>query len=215
MNNSILVTRPNHDTLTNYLSYWSKLVIDEAIKHNIKPLDLLGIKATKKNVTSYITKHNPKLLFFNGHGDEDRIGGYDNDIIIEVNQNVELLKDKIVYVRSCDVAANLGKVSIQKGTLAFIGYTKKYTLCTSTSSQSRPMQDIVAQLFLLPSNLIPISLIKGNSAREAYQKSQNSLIRNIRFMLSTKASQEQKDALPYLWSNRKYQVLLGNGNACI
>jgi len=67
----------------------------------------------------------------------------------------------------------------------------------------------------LSSNLIPISLIKGNSAREAYQKSQNSLIRNIRLMLSTKASQEQKDALPYLWSNRKYQVLLGNGNACI
>ena len=54
MSNSILVTRPDHDTLTNYLSYWSKLVIDEAIKHNIKPLDLAGVKATRKNVTSYI-----------------------------------------------------------------------------------------------------------------------------------------------------------------
>ena len=117
------------------------------------------------------------------------------------------------YVRSCDVAANLGKVSIQKGALAFIGYTKKYALCTSTASQSRPLQDRVAQLFLLPSNLIPIALIKGNTVKDAYRKSQNAMIRSIRFMLSTKASQEQRDALPYLWSNRKYQVLLGDEDA--
>lgn len=210
MSNSILVTRPNHDTITNYLSYWSKLVIDKANKHNIKPLDLLGVKATKKNVSSYIAKHNPKLVFFNGHGDENRIAGYDDEILIEAEQNVDLLRGKIVYVRSCDVAVNLGKVSIQKGALAFIGYTKKYALCTSAASQSRPMQDRVAQLFLLPSNLVPISLIKGNTAKDAYRKSQNSMIRSIRFMLSTKASKEQKDALPYLWSNRKYQVLLGD-----
>lgn len=215
MNNAILITRPDHDTITNYFSQWSKLVIDEAKKHNIKPLDLVGVKATKKNVASYIGKHNPKLLFFNGHGDQNRIAGFRDEILIEVGQNVELLIGKIIYVRSCDVAVNLGKVSIEKGALAFIGYTRKYTLCTSTASQSRPMQDRVAQLFLLPSNLIPIALIKGNIAKDAYRKSQNAMIRSIRFMFSTNASQEQKDALPYLWSNRKYQVLLGDGDAHI
>src|SRR5476651_1364487 len=134
MSTSILITRPDHDTITTYFSYWSQLVIDEAKKHNIKPLDLAGVKATKKNVTSYISKHNPSILFFNGHGDENRIAGYSNEIIVEVNQNLELLKGKIIYVRSCDVATNLGKISIQEGALAFIGYTRKYTLCTSTAS---------------------------------------------------------------------------------
>ena len=148
-------------------------------------LEIIGVIATKKNITSYIAKHNPKLLFFNGHDDESRIAGYENEIIIEVSQNVEQLVGKIIYVRSCAVAVNLGKASIQKGALAFIGYTKKYTLCTSSASQSRPMQDRVAQLFLLPSNLIPIALIKGNTAKEAYIKSKKSMIRRIRFMLST------------------------------
>lgn len=100
-----------------------------------------------------------------------------------------------------------------KGTAAFVGYEKKFILGYSPSKITKPLRDEVATLFPEPSNLIPISLIKGNVVENAYQKSQNAMRRNFWFMLSTKAAQNQKDAAPYLWANRKNQVLLGNSDA--
>ena len=146
---TLLVTRPNHDLITNYLFFWAGLVVKLAKNKGFKILDLPGIKANYRVFVSYVKKHHPKLVFLNGHGSADTITG----------------------------------------------------------------KDEVATLFLEPSNLIPMSLIKGNIVENAYQKSQNAMRRNFWFMLSTKAAQNQKDAAPYLWANRKNQVLLGNPDA--
>lgn len=162
--------------------------------------------------SSYIVKHEPILIVFNGHGNADIIAGYENEPLLEANKNEKLLINKIVYARSCDAADNLGRLCIKNGTLAFIGYTKKFTIGYTPSKTSIPLHDPVAKLFIEPSNLIPFSLLKGNTTAEAYRKSQEAMFRNFHFMISTKASQNQKDAAPYLWFNRKYQVLLGDQN---
>lgn len=214
-NKCILISRPKHDLINTYFFYWSQKVVDEARKHNIKVLDLSDKKATRKNITSYINTHNPNFIFMNGHGDKNRIAGHDNEILIESNENDILLENKIVYVRSCEVGVGLGVLVADKKTGAFIGYTKKYNLITLRSCQYYPMKDHVAVLFLEPSNLIPISLLKGNMVKDAYRKSQNAMINNLRFMLSTKASSEQKSAVPYLWANKKAQIVLGNADARI
>ncbi len=213
MNRAILVTRPNHDLITTYLFHWSQPVIALAKDKGIKVLDLAAKKANEKTFTSYIIRNDPVLVFLNGHGNEDVIAGYNDEPLLEANKNEELLAEKIVYARSCDAAKNLGQLCIQNNTLAFIGYSKKYAVGYSAASITRPLNDHVARLFLDPSNLVPISLLKGNTAQEAYQKSQASMARNLFFMLSTKATPAQKDAVPYLWANRKYQVLLGDPNA--
>lgn len=210
---TLLVTRPNHDLITNYLFYWAALVVKLAKKKGFKILDLSGTKANYRIFFSYVKKHHPKLVFLNGHGRADAITGYGNEIIIQTNLNDNLLNGSIVYARSCDAASILGKTSVRNGTVAFIGYEKKFILCYSPSKITKPLRDEVAMLFLEPSNLIPISLIKGNAVENAYQKSQNAMRRNFWFMLSTKAAQNQKDAAPYLWANRKNQVLLGNSGA--
>lgn len=215
MNNAFLVTRPNHDLITTYLFHWTTFVLTVATKKGIKILDLKGKKATSKNFASYIKKHEPKLVFFNGHGTENIITGYNDEILIEANKNEKLLTKKIIYARSCDAANNLGFTCIKNNTSAFIGYRRKYALCYLQSKISKPLNDEVARLFLEPSNLVPISLLKGNTAKNAHRKSQDAMTRNFRFMLSTKASQSQKDASPYLWSNRKYQTLLGSKEAHI
>jgi len=210
MNKAILITRPDHDLITTYLFQWSEAVISLANKKGIRVLDLSGSKANEKNFTSYIVKNEPALVFFNGHGNKDIIAGYDNEPLISANKNEELLERKIVYARSCDAAENLGELCIKNNTLAFIGYKKKYTICYSHASVNHPLKDDIAKLFITPSNLIPISLLKGNTAKDAYRKSQESMARNFSFMLSTDATQAQRDAAPYLWINKKYQVLLGN-----
>lgn len=211
--NSILITRPNHDLINSYFFLWTEQVIEQAHKHQIKVLDLDKKNATKQKFTSYINKHKSKLVFMNGHGNENCIAGDKDEVIIKSGVNEQLLDGKIVYVRSCNVAAGLGNTCTQNGTIAFIGYLKRYSLGYTPSSMFNPLGDRVAKLFLEPSNLIPIGLIKGNSVKEAYRKSQTAMLKNFLFMLSTKATKEQRDAAPSLWRNRKYQVVLGDENA--
>lgn len=212
MKKAILITRPNHDLVTTYLFHWSKYVIDVANKKDIKVLDLSSKKANRKTFTSYIIKNEPLFVFFNGHGNKNVITGYDNEPLILAGKNEQLLEKKIVYARSCDAGKNLAQFCIKNKTLAFIGYKKKYTICYSSSSTNYPLQDDIAKLFITPSNLVPISFLKGNSAKEVYRKSQESMLRNFSYMLSTRATKSQKDAAPYLWFNKKYQILLGDPN---
>lgn len=212
---AVLITRPDHDLVTSYFFYWSIYVINEAKQKGIKVLDLEKKKATKKNFESYIEKHQPSFVFFNGHGSKESIAGYNDEVLIRINQKEKLLFKKIIYARSCDAGNKLGPWCVEKGTLAFIGYGKKYNLGYTPSCVTRSLDDKVAKLFLEPSNLIPISLIKGNKVKDACRKSQEAMLKNIRFMLSTKATSAQKDAVPYLWANKKYQVVLGDGEACI
>lgn len=211
----ILITRLNHDLTTNYLFYWSELVIEEAKRKKLKVLDLKAKKANKSNFTSYIKKHRPGLIFFNGHGNKNSITGQDEEVLVETNNNEAILSGAIVYARSCDAAENLGRRSIKKGTKAFVGYRRRYYLGYSAQKTTRPLRDEIARLFLEPSNLIPISLLKGNSAEKAYQKSQEAMQRNFLFMLSTRASDAQRDAAPYLWINKRYQSVFGNHSASL
>lgn len=210
MTSTLLITRPNHDIGTNYLFYWSRYVIVSPM--GFKILDLKGTKANKKNLISYIKKHQPSIVFFNGHGSENTISGHNNETLIETNKNDDILAGAIVYARCCDAAKSLGLNCIRKGTVAFIGYKRKYILGYSPSCISRPLQDPVAKLFLEPSNLIPISLLKGNTVKMAYKKSQRAMLKNTQFM-AISALDAQRDAAPYLWANRKCQILIGDQTA--
>lgn len=58
--------------------------------------------------------------------------------------------------------------------------------------------------------LIPLSIIKGNTVKDAYRKSQEAMTRNFFFMLSSKATSNQKDAAAYLWANKKNQIVHGD-----
>lgn len=215
MNKSFLITRPNYDPLTNCLFYWCNFVIEEAKHKNFKILDLKSKKSNRGDFESYIKKHEPILVFFNGHGSGNTIAGQDNEILIEAKQNEVLLSEKIVYARSCEAAKSLGHRVVQKGALAFIGYKEKYFLVLSRSKSTRPLEDKIARLFIEPSNLVVVSLIKGKTAGESYKKSQKSLQKKLLFLLTSEASQEQRDVAPFLLANKNNQALLGDQEARI
>ena len=210
MNKTFLITRPNYDIGTNFLYHWSSTIIEKAKEKGFKVLDLNGKRANKKSFSSYIKKHQPSLVFLNGHGSSDTVTGHNDEPLIEVNKNVSILKNKVIYARSCDAAQKLGFKSIKKGCLTFLGYKKKFFLAHSKKSVSKPLQDKLAGLFLLPSNLLVISILKGNTTGNSFKKSQKAMSQNLSFMLSTKASVLEKDAAPYLYSNKINQVLLGS-----
>lgn len=213
MNKILLITRPNHDPGTNYLFYWSSFVIEIAKEKGIGVLDLEKNKATKKNFDSYLRRNNPKLIFLNGHGDQENVTGFENEPLITKNKDENLLLKRIIYARSCDAAVQLGDSAVKKGALAFIGYKRSYRLGHSPTSITRPLQDKIAELFLTPSNLIPISILKGNSVGHANSNSLSAMWRNFRFMLSSSATPAQRDAARHMWHNIHSQVLLGDDSA--
>ena len=62
-----------------------------------------------------------------------------------------------------------------------------------------------------PSNLVVTALIKGNTVGEAYSRSKNALIKNLRLALSSQASQEQRGGVAeYLWADINIFTVYGN-----
>lgn len=209
----ILITRPNCDPLTNYLYYWCNPVIYEAKKKCFTILDLSSKKANKKCFESYPKKNKPSLFFLNGHGSSECVTGDEIKPLVEVGKNESIFNKAIVYARSCNAAKLLGIKSVEKGAIAFIGYIDKFYLGYKQSRITEPLKDSLAKLFLEPSNLIPISLLKGNSVNKSYEKSQNAMKKNLSHMLSTNASNEEKDCAFALFSNIKNQKIVGDDKA--
>src|SRR3989344_1673449 len=97
MINVLIVTRPKYDDGTEYLSYYASLVIKEARDKNISVSDFEGEEANKGDVTKFIEKRNPNIVFVNGHGNEDSLYGH-KEIIFSMD-NINLLKGRLIYAR--------------------------------------------------------------------------------------------------------------------
>jgi len=116
MSFTYLITRPEHDDTTHYLSNWSKETIKLAEERGGKVLDLHGERANKSEFESKMKKFSPNIVMLNGHGNIDLVMGHQNQILLKAGLNEDLLNSKIVYALSCKSAKVLGPKSIQAGT---------------------------------------------------------------------------------------------------
>lgn len=205
---SFLITRPEHDDTTYYLSNWSKKAIDLAKNKNVKVLDLNKERANKKEVASVIEKKNPSFVVFNGHGNYDCVSGHKNEILIKAGENEELLKSKIVYAISCKSAKQLGIKSMKSGALDYIGYDEDFIFVYDPKFMTHPSEDNTVKLFLEPSNEVIISILKGNSTKIAVERSQHLFKKNMSKLLSSEASPEDVTYAKYLWWDMRHQVRL-------
>ncbi len=210
----LLVTRPNHDNATNYLYYWSKQVIDEAIKKKINVLDLAAKKSNRKDFLSYINKHNPKFLFLNGHGSDDSICGYDDEVLIDCSDKLIKFKNSIIVSRSCRSAKILGKVLIKNGLQAFVGYINNYVVKVSKRKITNPLNDKIASLYLEPSNLIVSVLLKGGTVIDADKRSKRMLLANLGRVFASN-SNDKEDIARWLYHDYCSQTIIGDINAKI
>ncbi len=96
----------------------------------------------------------------------------------------------------------------------FIGYKLPFMFYIDDRWRSNPHKDNVAPLFLEPSNLIPISLIKGNTTFHASENSKKQILKTIKKVLET-GSGEAFLFAEKLWNNYTGQVLIGNGSATL
>ena len=152
---------------------------------------------------------------FNGHGDDNIICGFKDEPLIETGKNDELLKGKIIYSLSCSSARKLGESSVNKGADAFVGYRNSFMLFTDADSEAAPLKDSIAASFLKPSNKLSISLLKGNTAQEASNKSKEEFRKEIKKFLSSKAIDGSGRIASALFWDMSSQAVIGNQEARI
>jgi predicted DNA-binding protein YlxM (UPF0122 family) len=73
----------------------------------------------------------------------------------------------------------------------------------------------MARLFLESSNLVVSTIIKDHTVAEAHKRSKSAMYKNLRRMLSSVATFEERYAVPAMWSNINAQVVLGDQHAKI
>lgn len=210
-----LITRPNHDKVTEYLFAWSREIIESKDLEDVSFFDLQGEDANKKKVESYLSKQSPEVVLFNGHGSPAEVFGFKDEVLIKSNVNDYLLRGKIVYALSCSSASVLGQNSVQRGAKVFIGYKRSFILGTDKTREATPLKDSIARSFLQPSNRLSISLLRGNTAEESAKKSIEEYKREIAKFASTKAMPgADRIASALLW-NLSNQIVIGDKEARI
>ncbi|MFH1224371.1 MAG: hypothetical protein V1676_01055 [Candidatus Diapherotrites archaeon] len=204
------ITLPEHDDTTAYLSAWAGELIELAKQKGLAVFEFRRERASAAEVGKFLGRKNPKLAMFNGHGGEDWVAGHRNEVLIKSGQNERLLKDKVIYCRSCSSAAKLGRDCVQSGAAAFIGYCDLFGFPINPQKSATPLRDEFAKPCLDVSNQAVKSLLKGNTAGEAYVSSQAAAERWIEKLQQSDAPPEAPHLLLWLLWNKAHQKIHGN-----
>ncbi|MBU0722215.1 hypothetical protein KKA93_02030 [Patescibacteria group bacterium] len=209
----MIVTRPQHDVITKYLSVWTEEVINFAKEKGIEVFDLIKEKANKKDFCRRVKKLQPDMIFLNGHGDDNCVTGHDDQEIVRAGDNHNILYGAITYALSCNSGKILGpKVTKNKAT-TYIGYEDKFIFVSDRNYMHSPIDDPRARPFMEASNQVMISLLKGHRAGEASKKSKNKFKEHFMKLSSSQADPDSLQAAQCLWWNMRNQVCLGNLDA--
>ena len=215
MSHTALATTPNSDRTTRYISAWAEKTIKELEPNRLRFIILAKDRATVSILESMLKKHNPSLLFLNGHGGPDFVCGHNDQILIQSRKNEVALKGVITYALSCSSARTLGPSAVQAGAVAYIGYNEDFIFFISPEKIGRPKEDKTAEMFLAPANHVVVSLTKGHSAGEATKAARDYFLRSIQKLISSESSVDDREYIRYLIWDMRSLVCWGNRDAIV
>lgn len=170
MTQTIFIGRCECDSSVKFPFNWANLIIEEAEKLEIDVIDLKREDYIETKTKEHIESSKPFFVFLNGHGEVWCSKGFEKEPVLIANKNDYLLKDKIAYVISCYTAQCLGQMAYEKGCKAYIGYEDEFSFVYMNKDD--PLKDAIAKIFMEASNKIPLVILNGGTAKEAYEKSQ-------------------------------------------
>lgn len=208
----MIVTRPDYDPATKYLSYWSRVLIDEAQQKGIDIIDLAGKKATRQDFEGRVRKLNPSLVVLNGHGNAECVTGQDAEVLVKAGDNSALLAGRLTYAVSCDSAAVLGAEVGMHSKTAYVGYEKQFAVLQSHGYFKEPSKDPLAKPFLEFSNQVVRGLLKGNTVGESVEKAKQTGRALVDSLLSSGSDSDMQAAARFLWWDIQCLVVKGDQN---
>jgi hypothetical protein len=202
MKRSLVATCPDFDRMTRYLSTWAGEILKYCEAHGNATFVLRGEKANRHNLESSVRKHRPDILFLNGHGDDSRVAGHNNDIILD-KDNIKIAAGTNIYALSCNSAARLGPLAMKNSAKGYIGYTKEFIMLSNAAKTAHGAIDDKARLFLEPSNAIVQSLVKGSTADGATEKGRRAFLDSIQKAVNSDVQSDDDKLVPYLFWDMK------------
>lgn len=206
----LLVTRPEYDYTTRYISAWAEKYLKLAEQKGYAVVDLRRKRANRKEFESVTKKTEPAFVILNGHGNSDEVAGNDNETIIETNMNAEILADRITYALSCQSAKNLGAKIGSYPNTTYIGYKEDFAFVRLEKYGRKPTEDVLARFFLEPSNAIIVSLLKGHNTGDSFSRGQREFTKNIQMLLTSKIKSADSSVLRFLVWDLKHLTLCGD-----
>ncbi|MBR3323518.1 hypothetical protein IKG16_01365 [Candidatus Saccharibacteria bacterium] len=198
----ILITNPEVDALTRYLSVWSEKLKKEC--KNIQGIfHLKGKRVNRRQIESILVKKSVKVILLNGHGSDKSIYGDNYEALID-KDNVELLFNKVAHALSCNTAKTLGPLAMKKGAKGYVGYDEKFVAFLQEDKISNPLKDDTAALFLNPAFIAPKALINGKTPEEAVRLAKNEYNRSIRKALTSDIQSDNDQFVSWLMWDRNH-----------
>lgn len=214
MSKTVLFTRPWNDEGTCYLHAWTQILIDKARKQNHNVIDLDKTRANREMFSGHLRKSKPTLVHLNGHGSNTVVTG-DQKLPLLDQDNANHTRGMVIYARSCNSAAMLGRYCVEQGAKSYIGYRRPFVVRLDLAKMQRPLEDEIAAYTLEPSNQVTLSLLGGATAGESYERSQKTSREKLQKLMSSEAPEGASHILMAVWSNMNNQVILGQPDATI
>lgn len=202
----VLLTSPEVDLLTYYLSVWTKNMLKETKNSSNDYFLLKREKVTRRNFEKFLNKRAVDLVLLCGHGSSSTVDG-NEDIILDT-ENDDLLKGKTIHALSCQSASELGPDAVKKGANSYIGYREDFIAFLDDSKRtSKPLEDEIASLFLNPAFTAPKTLLKGGTPDEAMSAAKNAYNKSIRDALNSDIQSDADQFINWLFWDRDNLVL--------
>jgi hypothetical protein len=125
MSRKLFITRSDHEPTNAYLFAYSEKIIQTALDYGWKVERSEGPDYNSQNLRSRLS-NKPCFVVLNGHGNKDEVCGYGNAVAITSGQS-SLLSGTVSYIRACDCLIGLGRMAVENGAKAVVGYRGKFT----------------------------------------------------------------------------------------
>jgi hypothetical protein len=145
---SIVFLRPSYEELTQVVSSYLKLAVDNARRLGFNVYDLYGDEATWENFSESLLQFNPYVVSLGTHGQSNIIYGQNGIPVLTGCVNDEVLSGRVVFALACQTATSLGPSSVSKGCAVYFGWIADYVILMDDSYP--PLQDPYAASFLRP-----------------------------------------------------------------
>lgn len=171
----ILICATPVDAPTTYgYTYWKRYA-QKAAQKGHKPIILRN--ANLRTFEETVVKYNPRFVIMDSHGGSHGVEvnnhvilgveGYDPELGLTVHgDNAYLMRNRIVYLATCNTMKLLGFKLIDAGALAVAGYREPF-IFLSDEHASNPLNDKTAYPFFISLMQPALQLIEGKTFGQA------------------------------------------------
>jgi len=211
---TLVCTRPNFDTATQYASYWVGITLRILEELGLRITDLSGDLAIKDKLVEALLNHDPIAYWGVGHGNETQFAGQDALIMLEKDVDECLFIERIVHLTSCLTGADGGLLEsiANAGALATVGYSVDLIVGVATGNFPDEPSNEATRSLLAPDLAIELTLADGKTVVDALLSSDD--VANVEIENWRKSGHPDADLM--IWAhinNRDNKVLYGLAQA--